>query len=50
VADNIHRAAQVLGERGGKKGGPARARALTPSRRKQIARKGGNARRGSKGR
>lgn len=37
---SIHEAAKTLGSRGGKKGGPARARALTKNRRKEIARKG----------
>ena len=35
----IHQAAVVLGRLGGKKGGPARARKLTPEQRKEIARK-----------
>ncbi len=32
-----NRAAVALGRRGGKKGGPARAEALTPERRREIA-------------
>lgn len=37
-------AAVTLGRRGGKKGGPARAKKLTKSQRTAIARKGGLAR------
>lgn len=37
-------AAVSLGRRGGKKGGPARARKLSKSRRTAIARMGGKAR------
>ena len=37
-------AAVQLGAKGGKKGGPARAKALSPARRTEIARKGGKAR------
>ena len=37
-------AAVILGARGGVKGGPARARALTPAQRTKIARLGGKAR------
>lgn len=36
-------AAKSLGQRGGKKGGPARARKLTSQERSQIASKGGSA-------
>jgi hypothetical protein len=36
-------AAKLLGAKGGKKGGPARARALTKGQRSDIARKGGEA-------
>lgn len=36
--------AAALGRRGGKKGGPARAAALSPERRRQIARAAANAR------
>ncbi len=43
-----NRCAQNLGARGGKKGGPARAKALTAKERKEIAKKGGKAR-GKKG-
>lgn len=35
--------AQSLGSKGGKKGGPARAKALSPAQRKAIAKKGGAA-------
>ena len=41
-AKNPH--AVALGSRGGRKGGPARAKALTPARRAEIARMGGKAR------
>ena len=34
-----NKAAQMLGKLGGLKGGPARAKALSPERRKEIARK-----------
>lgn len=37
-------AARLLGTRGASKGGKARAAALSPARRKEIARKAGNAR------
>jgi hypothetical protein len=36
-------AARILGAKGGKKGGPARAKALTAKQREAIARKGGEA-------
>ncbi len=36
--------ARLLGQRGGAKGGPARAAALTPEERQRIARKAANAR------
>ena len=36
----LTQAAKTLGSAGGKKGGPARAIALTPNQRKAIARKG----------
>lgn len=39
------RAARILGAKGGKKGGPARAKVLTQSQRTAIARMGGKARR-----
>ncbi|MBI2037033.1 MAG: histone H1 [Candidatus Liptonbacteria bacterium] len=39
-----HAAAVTLGRRGGKKGGPARAKKLTPEQRKEIARKAALAR------
>jgi hypothetical protein len=40
--DSLHAAAVSLGHRGGIKGGPARARALSPSRRSAIARHAAN--------
>ncbi len=40
----LHAAAQARGSRGGQKGGPARARALTAQERHRIAQKGGEAR------
>ena len=39
VDDGKDPAAVALGRKGGKKGGPARAAALTPERRKEIAQK-----------
>lgn len=39
TADMRREMARMLGARGGAKGGPARAAALTPSRRAEIARK-----------
>lgn len=39
----VTQAAKTLGERGGKKGGPARARALTKKQRQDIAAQGGKA-------
>ena len=36
-------AAKILGKKGGKTGGPARARVLTAKQREDIARKGGQA-------
>jgi hypothetical protein len=42
AAKNHH--AVALGRKGGDKGGPARARALTPAKRSAIAREGGRAR------
>ena len=36
--------AVALGRKGGKKGGPARAEALSPAKRESIARQGGRAR------
>ena len=41
---SLSNAAATLGKKGGKFGGPARARALTPSERSAIARLGGKAR------
>lgn len=43
-----NRAAVSLGRRGGKKGGPARARKLSRARKQSIARQGARARWGSK--
>lgn len=40
----IKAAAAALGRKGGKKGGPARAKALTPKRRSEIAKKAAAAR------
>ena len=48
VDDGKDPAAVALGRKGGKKGGPARAAALTPERRKEIAQKAVAARWGSK--
>jgi hypothetical protein len=42
--DAVSAAAAALGRRGGLKGGPARAAALTPSKRKAIAKKAAAAR------
>jgi general stress protein YciG len=42
----LTRAAKLLGAKGGKKGGPARAKALPAKRRQEIARKGGQASKG----
>ena len=42
-AGGLTAAAKVLGAAGGKKGGPARARALSSGERKAIAAKGGKA-------
>jgi len=41
VSQKIHEAAAELGSLGGKKGGPARAKKLTPEQRSEIARLGG---------
>lgn len=46
--DGKNAAAVALGRKGGKKGGPARAAALTPKRRKEIAQKAAAARWGTK--
>lgn len=43
-------AAKTLGAAGGKVGGPARNRALSAQRRKEIAAQGGKARQAKKGR
>lgn len=45
---SIHEAAKIIGAQGGKKGGPARAKALPHGRRVEIARKGGKAAHGKK--
>lgn len=42
--DAVSAAAAALGRRGGLKGGPARAKALTPAKRKAIAKKAAKAR------
>jgi hypothetical protein len=44
MAKRKNKAAQMLGKLGGLKGGKARAKALTPERRKEIAEKAANAR------
>jgi len=41
---SLNKAAAILGSRGGKKGGPARAKSLSSDRRSEIARKGAVAR------
>lgn len=43
TSNSLNTAAKILGAKGGKAGGPARARALTPQQRSEIARKGANA-------
>ena len=48
MAKRKNKAAQALGKLGGLKGGPARAKMLTPEQRKEIARKGALARWGKK--
>ena len=48
VSDEIKLAAAALGRKGGQKGGPARAKALSPKRRKEIAQKAAAARWGNK--
>lgn len=42
----LSRAAKILGRKGGKEGGPARAKALTGTERREIARQGGKASKG----
>jgi hypothetical protein len=42
-----NKAAQMLGKLGGLKGGKARAKALTPERRKEIAKKAADSRWGN---
>lgn len=44
ISDEIRLAAAALGRKGGLKGGKARAEALTPKRRKEIAQKAAAAR------
>lgn len=41
---SLNKAAAILGSRGGKKGGPARAKSLSSARRSEIASKGAIAR------
>ncbi len=43
ATSSLSQAAKTLGKKGGKSGGPARARALTAGQRSAIARKGGKA-------
>lgn len=43
TSSGLHSAAKVLAAAGGKVGGPARAKALSPARRSAIAAKGGRA-------
>lgn len=40
VSKSLNTAAKILGSKGGKAGGPARAKVLTPQERSEIARKG----------
>jgi hypothetical protein len=42
-ASSLTAAAKLMGAKGGKRGGPARARALTSEQRKKIAAAGGRA-------
>lgn len=46
LSTNLQAAAKLLGRKGGKRGGPARAKSLTAEQRESIARKGGNAKAG----
>lgn len=48
ISDEIRLAAAALGRKGGLKGGNARAEALTPKRRSEIAKKAAAARWGTK--
>ena len=48
ISDEIRLAAAALGRKGGLKGGNARAKALSPKRRSEIAKKAAAARWGSK--
>ena len=41
IKSNLTAAAKILGSKGGKRGGPARAKALTAAERSAIAKKGG---------
>jgi hypothetical protein len=43
LKDTMAAAAKILGRKGGKRGGPARAEKLTKAQRVEIARKGGEA-------
>lgn len=45
-AGGLTQAAKTLGHKGGLKGGPARAKVLTPGERSKIAAKGGKAKAG----
>jgi len=45
---SLSAAAAKLGKKGGKKGGPARSRKLTPARRSEIASMGGKAKKRAK--
>lgn len=42
--NSVHKAAEILGAIGGKKGGPARAKSLSAAERRSIAKAGGVAR------
>lgn len=48
MAEGKNQHAVALGSLGGRKGGPARARALSPAKREAIARQGGRARQKTK--
>jgi hypothetical protein len=43
LRSSLKRAAQLLGKKGGKAGGPARDRVLTKAQKQEIASKGGKA-------
>jgi len=49
VKSSLAAAAKLLGKKGGKKGGPARARVLTQVQRSRIASLGGQAKAAKKG-